>query len=59
MRALPYYCQVEVEVQVPHLASLDTKGAGSLLLVVEVGVLCLHVVCTDTGGDGFVTAVQW
>ena len=60
VRALPCYCEVEVEVQVPHSASIDTQGACSLLLLGGGGRSCftrgLHWHC---GGDGFVTTGQW
>ena len=39
-RELPHYCQIEVEVWVPHLASADTQDIHSSLMV-SVFVLTL------------------
>ena len=40
--ALPHYCQVWLEVQVPHWPSLTPRVRGSLLLLAGAGIQGPH-----------------
>lgn len=49
MGVLPGYCHMEVEDQVPHSISVDTRGGFSSLLKGKSGSSSSHVVSTPQG----------